>query len=105
ALRLRQKVFLVGGEPMKSPGDDGQPKPPMLETAQDTSGRDTKGQQGFVTPLVVHGSTVLYPTAHDLHAHRGEFQYGHHGTPTTKALQDALMALEGPACAGVGLAP
>jgi cystathionine beta-lyase len=48
---------------------------------------------------------VLYPTAEDLHAHRGEFQYGRHGTPTTRALQDALMALEGPNCAGVGLAP
>src|SRR4029077_5722940 len=52
-----------------------------------------------------HGSTVLYPTAEDLHAHRGEFQYGRHGTPTTKALQETLMALEGPNCAGVGIAP
>jgi cysteine-S-conjugate beta-lyase len=42
----------------------------------------------------VHGSTVLYPTAEDLHAHRGEFQYGRHGTPTTRALQEKLMALE-----------
>jgi cystathionine beta-lyase len=40
-----------------------------------------------------------------LHAHRSEFQYGRHGTPTTRALQDVLMALEGPQCAGVGLAP
>jgi cysteine-S-conjugate beta-lyase len=90
---------------MKSPGDDGQSRPLRAETALVTSGRDTKAQQGFVNPPVVHGSTVLYPTADDLHAHRGEFQYGRHGTPTTKALQDALMALEGPACAGVGLAP
>jgi hypothetical protein len=37
--------------------------------------------------------------------HRGEFQYGRHGTPTTKALQATLMALEGPQCAGAGLAP
>jgi len=70
-----------------------------------TAGRDTKAQKGFVNPPVVHGSTVLYPTADDLHAHRGEFQYGRHGTPTTKALQEALMAIEGPRCAGVGLAP
>ena len=70
-----------------------------------TAGRDTKAQKGFVNPPVVHGSTVLYPTADDLHAHRGEFQYGRHGTPTTKALQEALMAIEGPHCAGVGLAP
>jgi len=77
----------------------------LPETALVTSGRDTEAQKGFVNPPVVHGSTVLYPTADDLHAHRGEYQYGRHGTPTTRALQDALIALEGPQCAGVGLAP
>src|SRR3978361_2344937 len=85
--------------------DDGQLPPLKPETALVTSGRDTRAQKGFVNPPVVHGSTVLYPTAEDLHAHRGEFQYGRHGTPTTRALQDALMTLEGPQCAGVGLAP
>ena len=79
--------------------------PYKAETTLVTAGRDTKAQKGFVNPPVVHGSTVLYPTADDLHAHRGEFQYGRRGTPTTKALQEALMALEGPQCAGVGLAP
>ena len=77
----------------------------QAETRLVTSGRDTKAQKGFVNPPVVHGSTVLYPTAEDLHAHRGEFQYGRHGTPTTKAFQETLMALEGPQCAGVGIAP
>jgi len=77
----------------------------QAETILVTAGRDTKAQKGFVNPPVVHGSTVLYPTADDLHAHRGEFQYGRHGTPTTKALQEALMALEGPQCAGVGIVP
>ena len=81
------------------------PKPRKAETTLVTAGRDTKAQKGFVNPPVVHGSTVLYPTADDLHAHRGEFQYGRRGTPTTKALQQALMALEGPQCAGVGIAP
>src|SRR5712671_637751 len=85
--------------------DDGQSDPLKAETTLVTAGRDTKAQKGFVNPPVVHASTVLYPTADDLHAHRGEFQYGRHGTPTTKALQEALMALEGPQCAGVGLAP
>src|SRR3569832_2739377 len=79
--------------------------PQKAETALVTAGRDTKPQKGFVNPPVVHGSTVLYPTAEDLHAHRGEFQYGRHGTPTTRALQEMLMALEGPQCAGVGIAP
>jgi cystathionine beta-lyase len=85
--------------------DDERSDPLKAETTLVTAGRDTKAQKGFVNPPVVHGSTVLYPTADDLHAHRGEFQYGRHGTPTTKALQEALMALEGPQCAGVGLAP
>lgn len=70
-----------------------------------TAGRDTKAQKGFVNPPVFHGSTVLYPTAEALHAHRAEFTYGRHGSPTTRALQDVLMALEGPQCAGVGIAP
>ncbi|HMH71537.1 MAG TPA: PLP-dependent transferase, partial [Bradyrhizobium sp.] len=81
--------------------DDGRSNPQKAETTLVTAGRDTKAQKGFVNPPVVHGSTVLYPTAEDLHAHRGEYQYGRRGTPTTKALQEALMALEGPQCAGV----
>jgi cystathionine beta-lyase len=88
-----------------SAGDDEGTKPLKIETVLMTAGRDTKAQKGFVNPPVVHGSTVLYPTAEDLRAHRGEFRYGRHGTPTTKALQQALMALEGPQCAGVGIAP
>jgi len=39
---------------------------------------------------------VLYPTAEDLDARRGEYQYGRHGTSTTRAPQDTPMALEGP---------
>ena len=76
-----------------------------IATTLVTAGRDTEAQRGFINPPVVRGSTVLYPSAEDLHAHRGEFQYGRHGTPTTKALQQALIALEGDNCAGVGLAP
>jgi cystathionine beta-lyase len=76
-----------------------------IDTALVTAGRDTASQKGFVNPPVVRGSTVLYPTADDLHAHRGEFQYGRHGTPTTRSLQQALIALEGPNCEGVSLAP
>src|ERR1700712_4502808 len=90
---------------MSFSSDQGHSKLLAAETALVTSGRDTKAQKGFVNPPVVRGSPVPYPTADDLRAHRGEFQYGRHGTPTTRALQDALMALEGPQCAGVGLAP
>jgi cystathionine beta-lyase len=90
---------------MNFPRDNERSNPLEAETTLVTAGRDTKAQKGFVNPPVVHGSTVLYPTAEDLHAHRGEFQYGRLGTPTTNALQEALMALEGPQCAGVGIAP
>ena len=90
---------------MHSSSDRESPKPLQAETRLVTAGRDTKAQKGFVNPPVVHGSTVLYPTAEDLHAHRGEYTYGRFGTPTTKALQEALMALEGPQCAGVALVP
>jgi cystathionine beta-lyase len=93
------------GERMDSSTGSGPTNPQRPETRLVTAGRDTKAQKGFVNPPVVHGSTVLYPSAEDLHAHRGEFTYGRHGTPTTRALQETLMALEGPQCAGVGIAP
>src|SRR5437660_8758743 len=90
---------------MNSSEDDRPSKPRRQETLLATAGRDTTAQKGFVNPPVVHGSTVLYPTADDLHAHRSEYQYGRRGTPTTRSLQEAMMALEGPRCAGVGIAP
>jgi cysteine-S-conjugate beta-lyase len=90
---------------MDSSERSGKPSPQKAETRLVTAGRDTKAQKGFVNPPVVHGSTVLYPTAADLHAHSGEYRYGRYGTPTTKAFQETLMALEGPQCAGVGIVP
>jgi cystathionine beta-lyase len=90
---------------MSASEDDRRPTSPKAETTLVTAGRDTRTQKGFVNPPVVHGSTVLYPTADDLRAHRGEYRYGRHGTPTTTALQEAMMELEGPQCAGVGIAP
>lgn len=90
---------------MANPGNPEEQAKLGIQTQLVTAGRDTVAQKGFVNPPVVHGSTVLYPTAADLVAHRAEFSYGRTGTPTTRALQDALKALEGPNCAGVGLAP
>jgi len=80
-------------------------KPVKPETKLVTAGRDTKGQHGFVNPAVYHASTVLYPTAEDQVAHRSRYQYGRRGTPTSEALEQALAALEGDACAGVALLP
>ena len=82
------------------------PKAPLKpETRLVTAGRDTVGQHGFVNPAVYHASTVLYPTAEDQVAHRARYQYGRRGTPTSEALENALRALEGEACAGVALVP
>ncbi len=58
-------------------------------------GRDPASQHGFVNPPVYRGSTVLYPTLASLTAHNQPFSYGRRGTPTTKALEDALTRLEG----------
>jgi cystathionine beta-lyase len=90
---------------MDSSQRSGDTHPHQAETRLVTEGRDTRAQRGFVNPPVVHGSTVLYPTAADLHAHSGEYRYGRYGTPTTKAFQETLLALEGPKCAGVGIVP
>jgi cystathionine beta-lyase len=68
-------------------------------------GRDPFAHHGFVNPPVYHASTVLYPSAEDLIAHRGRYVYGRRGTPTTDALEQALRDLEGPHCAGVSLLP
>lgn len=75
------------------------------ETRLVTGGRDPFSHYGFVNPPVYHASTVLFPTAEDYLAHRGRYQYGRRGTPTSEALESALRDLEGPACAGVALAP
>ena len=84
-------------------------KPDKPEWAPDTrlvsGGRDPFAHHGFVNPPVYHASTVLYPTADDLIAHRARYQYGRRGTPTSEALEQALQAIERPACAGVGLLP
>ena len=80
-------------------------RPQKADTRLVHAGRDPDEQFGFVNPPVYHASTVLYPTAQDQVAHRSRYQYGRRGTPTTEALQQALAAIEGEACAGVALLP
>lgn len=84
-------------------------RPPSGDFRPDTKivlgGREPFSFHGFVNPPVYHGSTVLYPSASDLVAHRGRYQYGRRGSPTSEALENALKDLEGPACAGVALCP
>src|SRR5918995_1055522 len=70
-----------------------------------TGGRDPFAHYGFVNPPVYHASTVLYPNAEDMIAHRARYVYGRRGTPTSEALESALRDIEGPPCAGVALLP
>jgi cystathionine beta-lyase len=58
-------------------------------------GRDPQAQHGFVNPPVYRGSTVLFPTVEELFARRQPYTYGRRSTPTVRALEDALAALEG----------
>jgi cystathionine beta-lyase len=90
---------------MNDKGDARPPRSRRTDTKVVTAGRDPASYHGFVNPPVFHASTVLYPSAEDFVAHRGRYQYGRRGTPTTEALELALQELEGPQCAGVSLLP
>lgn len=90
---------------MNRKNDDDTPRHLKPDTRLVTSGRDTALYHGFVNPPVYHASTVLYPSAADMIAHRAPYQYGRRGTPTSEAFEDALRDLEGEACAGVSLLP
>jgi cysteine-S-conjugate beta-lyase len=75
------------------------------DTTFSVAGRDPFANHGYVNPPVYHASTLLYQTAEDYLAHRGRYSYGRRGTPTSEALETALRAVEGPACAGIALLP
>jgi cystathionine beta-lyase len=95
------------GQALKMSTSDRKPHPEALRNATRlvTGGRHSHAYHGFINPPVVHASTVIYPTVADYEAHRGPYQYGRRGTPTTEALSEALAELEGPTCAGVALLP
>ncbi len=67
------------------------------------AGRHPSQQHGFVNTPIYRGSTVLFPTVHDLLTRNAQFTYGTQGSPTTKALTDAWSELSG--AAGTVLAP
>ena len=84
---------------------DGEAANLTIATRLTTAGRDPFAHHGYVNTPVYRASTLLYPTAEDYLAHRGRYQYGRRGTPTSEALQTALADIEGPQCAGVALLP
>jgi cystathionine beta-lyase len=75
------------------------------DTKLTTGGRNPFAHHGYVNTPVYHASTLLYPTAEDFRARRGQYFYGRRGTPTSEALEKAIREIEGPACAGVALLP
>jgi cystathionine beta-lyase len=73
------------------------------ETVAVHSGRDPKSFHGLVNPPVYHASTFIFNTVEQLIDTRRDrasgafeqFTYGREGTPTTRALEDAVTQLEG----------
>ena len=76
---------------MSKKADDGRPADLKPDTkACDAAAASPTAYHGFVNPPVFHASTVLYPNAADMVAHRARYQYGRRGTPTSEALENAL---------------
>ncbi len=75
------------------------------DTKLATGGRNPHAHHGYVNTPVYHASTLLYRTAEDFLARRGQYFYGRRGTPTSEALALAIQELDGSACAGVALLP
>ena len=67
------------------------------ETLVTTLGRDLHRHHGIVNPPVYHASTILYPSLAALDAPRTRdgYYYGRYGTPTTRALAEAVAGIEG----------
>jgi cystathionine beta-lyase len=67
------------------------------DTVLAVAGRDPDNNFGIVNPPVYHASTILSPTMAKFE-NRIPFEgygYGRNGTPTQKALEDAVAAIEG----------
>jgi cysteine-S-conjugate beta-lyase len=65
------------------------------ETRLAHAGRDPSRQHGFVNTPVYRGSTVIFPTVAALEANDQDFTYGRLGTPTVRALEEAIAEIEG----------
>jgi cysteine-S-conjugate beta-lyase len=52
-------------------------------------------EHGMVNPAVYHASTVLFPDMASLTNRSQEYTYGRKGTPTSRAVETAIAALEG----------
>jgi cystathionine beta-lyase len=63
------------------------------------AGRDPEKNFGVVNPPVYHASTIIHSTVADYEAsgrnRYNQITYGRHGTPTSRAFEDAVAAIEG----------
>jgi cystathionine beta-lyase len=64
------------------------------ETRLVAAGRDY-AEHGFVNPAVYHGSTVMFPTVQALQDRTQTYLYGRRGTPTSRAVEEAVAMVEG----------
>jgi cystathionine beta-lyase len=68
------------------------------ETRVTKAGRHPETQAGAVNPPVYHASTIVFPTLDALENQTAQpYTYGRHGTPGTRAFQEAMNELEGAA--------
>jgi len=65
------------------------------ETRLAHAGRDPSRQHGFVNTPIYRGSTVIFPNSAALEANDQDFTYGRLGTPTVRALEEAIAEIEG----------
>ena len=59
------------------------------------AGREPSRFHGFVNTPIYRGSTILFPTVAALEANDQDFTYGRLGTPTVRALEEAIAELDG----------
>jgi cysteine-S-conjugate beta-lyase len=64
------------------------------ETRLVAAGRDY-AEHGFVNPAVYHGSTVLFPDTAALKERKQAYTYARRGTPTSRAVEEAVALVEG----------
>ena len=64
------------------------------ETRLIVAGREY-AEHGIVNPAVYHASTITFPTVKALHERDQPYTYGRKGTPTSRAVETAIAALEG----------
>lgn len=74
-------------------------KMPDLESLKPETRLVTAGRQyaehGIVNPAVYHASTILFPDVETLKTRAQDYTYGRKGTPTSRAVETAIAALEG----------